>query len=630
MRNVTLAMGPVLGFAAVLLGLACAASASEQDALAIEANIQSRHMPFGTLLDPIYASSTSDQIVGYTRCGDSALWTGAYLAAEAFHYNVTQSPAVLESVKTALGGLEALSAITGDNRLARCMVLASSPYANGIASEEAANTIHSNPPWLWVDNTSRDEIVGAFFGLGAAYDLVDDAGVKQRVSNLATLLIGYISRHQWSPNDDVTSTFVIRPEELQMLLQVARHVNPANGVSGPFLVPPVDTGVLIDVQSNSSYFKFNLDYMSFYQLVKLQDNSDNRGAYQTVRAYTAWHENAFFNMIDRALNGADAARDAETRSLLDQVLAHPSRDFYVDRSSVVQVCGSAACYPIPVPIRTPATFLWEVSPFQLTGGGNGLIESSGVDYILPYWMARYYGVIGNEAVTSSASGSVGVAAGALASVYGQNLATTTAQAMTLPLPVALGGASVVLTDSAGARRNASLLYASPGQINFAAPDGAASGSGSVAVTAGGVTQTFPVTVQAVAPALFSMSGRGTGVAAALAVTVPQANPQAQTTAPVFQCGASGCTSVPIALGADHAVYVSLYGTGIRNRSALANVTVTIGGVSAAVQYAGAAPGFVGLDQVNVLVPQALQGRGEVNVVVTADGAISNEVTVNVR
>jgi len=45
----------------------------EGDALAIDANILARHIPFATLLDPIYASSTSTQIVGYTRCGDSAL-----------------------------------------------------------------------------------------------------------------------------------------------------------------------------------------------------------------------------------------------------------------------------------------------------------------------------------------------------------------------------------------------------------------------------------------------------------------------------------------------------------------------------------------------------------------------------
>jgi uncharacterized protein (TIGR03437 family) len=335
-------------------------------------------------------------------------------------------------------------------------------------------------------------------------------------------------------------------------------------------------------------------------------------------------------MIDRALEGPDAARDAETRSLLDQALAHPSRDFYSDLSSVVAVCGSAACFPIPVPIRTPATFLWEVNPFQLQGGGAGEIESSGLDYLLPYWMARYYGVVGNSAVTSSASGSVGVAAGGLASIYGQNLAASIALAKSLPLPVSLGGASLSLTDSAGALRNAPLLYAAPGQLNFVVPDGTASGAGSAAVTSGGVTQTFPVTVQPVAPALFSMSGSGTGVAAALAVTVPQANPTAQTVAPAFQCGTSGCSPAPISLGTDHAVYLSFYGTGIRNRSALANVTATIGRVAATVQFAGAAPGFVGLDQVNVLVPPALQGRGEVNVAITVDGAISNEVTVSVR
>src|SRR5579862_5092831 len=132
------------------------AQASEADALAISANIQAIHLPFGTILNPIFASATSGQIVGYTRCGDSALWTGAYLAAEAFRYNVTQSSDALNNVKTALAGLKSLADVTGDNRLARCMVPTSSPFASGIESEEAANTVHQAPPWVWVDNTSRD------------------------------------------------------------------------------------------------------------------------------------------------------------------------------------------------------------------------------------------------------------------------------------------------------------------------------------------------------------------------------------------------------------------------------------------------------------------------------------------
>src|SRR5215467_6599265 len=94
--------------AIVLFLLALPAAASENDALAISANIQARHMPFGTILDPIYASSTSTQINGYTRCGDSALWTGAYLAAEAFRFKITQSPDALNNVKKSVAALNGM------------------------------------------------------------------------------------------------------------------------------------------------------------------------------------------------------------------------------------------------------------------------------------------------------------------------------------------------------------------------------------------------------------------------------------------------------------------------------------------------------------------------------------------
>ena len=73
-------------------------------------------MPFGTLLDPIYGGPASDQIIAYTRCGDSALWTGTYLAAESFRYNVTRSPDALQNVKAALAGLKSLADVTGDGK----------------------------------------------------------------------------------------------------------------------------------------------------------------------------------------------------------------------------------------------------------------------------------------------------------------------------------------------------------------------------------------------------------------------------------------------------------------------------------------------------------------------------------
>ena len=594
----------MLGRIVAIVGLLCfqsiSALGSEADALAISANIRAKHMPFGTILDPVYASSASNQVVGYTRCGDSALWTGAYLAAEAFRYKVKPTPDALANVEAALAGLKSLADVTGDNRLGRCIVPASSPFAAGIESEEAHNTVHQSGTNVWLDNTSRDEVVGAFFGLSIAYDMVDDATVKSGIADLTTRLIGFVSRHQWSPNDDLSNTFLLRPEELRMLLQVANHVNPANGTTSPLLLAGVSDAVAVDVLSITSYFKFNLDYMTFYNLIRLQNNSDNQAAYKTVRSYTASHQNAFFDMVDRSISGANTVRDAEMRSLLDQWLQRPQRDPYVDVSKQVKVCLIEACDPVPVPLRPPTDFLWQRDPFQLSGGGVGTIESAGIDYILPYWMARYYGVLSGTAVQSAAAPLNALAPDSLASIFGTNL-----------------GNAVTVTDAAGTQRTAELIFSSAQQINLVIPAGTATGEAQFQIG----TDFVAANIQLVAPTLFTMSGTGSGVAAALAT-------KNQLPVPVFQCGTSGCVVIPLDVSGAP-VYLSLYGTGIRHRTALSDVTVSVNGTSVPVLYAGPAPGFDGLDQINVQLLPSLVGAGSVNVVVT-DGPSSNAVTIAIQ
>jgi len=61
-----------------------------------------------------------------------------------------------------------------------------------------------------------------------------------------------------------------------------------------------------------------------------------------------------------------------------------------------------------------------------------------------------------------------------------------------------------------------------------------------------------------------------------------------------------------------------------------NPTVTIGGATAQFLWAGLAPGFVGLYQVNVLVPAATPSGTAVPVVVSTGGSTSNTVTIAVK
>src|SRR5260370_597571 len=245
-------------------------------------------------------------------------------------------------------------------------------------------------------------------------------------------------------------------------------------------------------------------------------------------------------------------------------------------------------------------------------------------------MARFYGVVTGAHVQSAAAASTAVAPDSIASLYGSNLAGTTAQANAVRLPLSLGGISLTITDATGAQLQAPLIYVSPSQINFIVPAGTATGAATFTVMNGGTNTSVTGNVQTVAPTLFSMNGNGSGVAAATAFRTQAGNPGISSPVTVFTCTGSTCSSVPIDVGLDTPVYLTLYGTGIRARGSLSNVKVTIHGISVPVLYAGAQPTFTGLDQVNVALTLNLRGSGESDVALTMDGQTSNTVTVNIQ
>ena len=172
--------------------------------------------------------------------------------------------------------------------------------------------------------------------------------------------------------------------------------------------------------------------------------------------------------------------------------------------------------------------------------------------------------------------------------------------------------------------------AAPGQMNLLVPENAALGPAILTVFRfDGTRYRENVRIEAVAPALFSANADGRDVAAAVALRVRNG---VQTYEPVatYDSVQKRFVSVPIDLGPEgDQVFLLLFGTGVRGRSALDKVTVKVGGVDAPVGYAGA-QGLVGLDQINVELPRSLVGKGEVDVLLTADGKIANTVRINIK
>ncbi len=224
-----------------------------------------------------------------------------------------------------------------------------------------------------------------------------------------------------------------------------------------------------------------------------------------------------------------------------------------------------------------------------------------------------------------------LASDSIASAFGAALATTTQAAAGLPLPTTLAGTTVKVRDSVGVERSSSLFFVSPEQINFLIPAGTAVGAANITVTNGlGGTATGTISIAAVAPGLFTANSNGVGVAAAVALRIRADGSQSFEPVSRFDAALNRYVSVPVALGpATDQIFLLFYGTGLRNRSALSGVTATIGGTNSEVSFAGAQPDFVGLDQINVRVARSLAGRGEVDVVLTADGRPANIVQINI-
>jgi uncharacterized protein (TIGR03437 family) len=615
-----------------LVAAVVSAQSFETPALQISRNIQAHHLPFGTILSPVYSSPESNEIVSYSRCGDSAIWTGHYLAAESFRYAVTHSPESLAAARLALKGIRTLVDVTGPDRLlSRCVLRVDSPLSAGPRDEEKQHGEYRGTvdgvDYYWIGDTSRDQYLGVFFGLSVAYDQLPDD--RPTISEIVTRLLDRLLEKNWSvvmPNGAVSTVFWLRLEQQLSILQVGRQVNKDRFAKAYEDVRLSAVGINAPIQLESlndhdSYFKFNLDAISIYNLLRLEEESSRRSdyivMYRTFHSAVANHGNGFFNVIDRAIIGPNTARDAETIRLMAQWLARPRRDFYVDLRGKYKACGDdRACDPIPVIERVRTDFLWQRSPYLLYGGGSGRIETPAIDFILPYWMGRYYGLDFSPLAVSAASGSAPIAPDSIASLYGAGMPDANAQ--------------VSVTDVAGTSQQATITYSSGEQINFVVPAGLAPGPARITVrdSSGVLTNSTTANIQRVAPALFSANSTGKGVAAALAFRVENG---AQAAVPVFRCiGPVLCLAERLEVSDHRPLYLSLYATGIRGAGSLGNLDVTIGGIRVPVEYAGPQRQFAGLDQINVRLPGSLNGKGETDLVMTVDGLAANTVRIGIQ
>ena len=200
------------------------------------------------------------------------------------------------------------------------------------------------------------------------------------------------------------------------------------------------------------------------------------------------------------------------------------------------------------------------------------------------------------------------------------------------MPKSLGGVSVLVDG-----KPAQLFFVSPAQINYLVPAGTAPGSAKVEVVrANTVVAQGTIILPGVSPSVFSFNSDGKGVPAGYVTRVKATGEQSNEAIHKYDSAQRKYVPTVIVRKSGEAIYLIIYGTGYKAapdsdgnsaNGVAENVEVTIGGVKAQVDYAGASP-FVGVEQVNVKLPDNVAAGAAITVLVKVNDGQGNIIRTN--
>jgi uncharacterized protein (TIGR03437 family) len=214
----------------------------------------------------------------------------------------------------------------------------------------------------------------------------------------------------------------------------------------------------------------------------------------------------------------------------------------------------------------------------------------------------------NGVVNAAGSGhNTTVAPGSLISIFGSGLAGALSTANSIPISTQLGDVDSVTINGTAAP----LIFVSDGQINAQVPWAVGTGQANVVVNRAG-TASAPMTVQVnqFAPALF---GLNLGTLQAIATNADGSLTAASSSVPGISAhpATAGDTIVLFATGLGPVTPTPADGANSLDttRQTTTIPTVLIGGAQATVSSSVLSPQFVGVYQLNVVVPGGVIGNG---------------------
>jgi hypothetical protein len=391
--------------------------------------IRRDHLPYGTLLAVRYdrPGFGNGVPVGYGGMGDSALWTGLYLAAEATRYDVSGGdPRALDGARTALLGLRRCLDVPGrGGLLCRGVAPLGALGAPGTGRGNHVG-VSDGVTYAGIGDISRDQYIGCLYGLTSAHlgvpPLRAEAGV------LLERIAAYLESTGWiayqADGVTISTPFTQTPDVLWSVVQAAHNVDPARWGALHLSARELPTIQWLPMWVSTrelltAYYPVNILHGTMATLVQGEADPalyrEYIKGFEIVRDATGHHQNAFFDAVyGMAVPSAAPRVGPVLEAALQHFARRDRRVFTPDTRSdpsvakvlytppaVLALPGSApqggfwvAATPLDVEKRRHSDFLWQQSPFHLShGSSDPYVQEPGADLLLPYWLGRAYGML---------------------------------------------------------------------------------------------------------------------------------------------------------------------------------------------------------------------------------------------
>lgn len=359
---------------------------------------------------------------------DAAIWTGCYVAAEAYRWTATRNPAAGERLDRSLAGLHLLHDATGVPGVLARMV----KRANGPVSGERPTWRQGSGPWAayrWMGDVSVDQYAGVFFGYAAAFEALDDPVRRQGIALRVAAVVDRLITHHWrivdadgrpTKHSDLSGGVLTEPLNSLSALMFTKV---AAAMTGESRFKNAYTG-LIDrgyarsaVRARDPWWEYvfgvnhsdnNLAYLGLYPLLRLERDAgllaQYRQALRRVWRVVRAEGNPFFTFMTQAGEEPGWHDDGASALAIDTLARFPipKHDETILNSARRDVCRAwfddrhgapQACRPVPIDQRPRSSFEWASNPYRLDRRGDPRMSLAGVDYLVAYWLGRRHGFL---------------------------------------------------------------------------------------------------------------------------------------------------------------------------------------------------------------------------------------------